>query len=147
MNYGGSCASIPYFVLLRFVSSFCGSLFVNLRFHWILGQMPVNGPHLWLPWGFRRLAGRFARDDRLRFGVPMTGEIRFTRLDTGKAVELVHRPQAVPRPATLSALMHKALTPGADMATRKAFADVWQGWVRTMLVEHADDPALISVVN
>ncbi|MHB9080139.1 MAG: acyl-CoA thioesterase, partial [Pirellulaceae bacterium] len=35
--------SIPYFVLLRFVSSFCGSLFVNLRFHGILGQMPVNG--------------------------------------------------------------------------------------------------------
>jgi hypothetical protein len=97
--------------------------------------------------GFKGLAGRFARDGRLRFGVPMTGEIRFTRLDTGQAVELVHRPQAVPRPATLSALMHKALTPGADMATRKAFADVWQDWVRTMLVEHADDPALISVVN
>ena len=97
--------------------------------------------------GFKGLAGRFARDGRLRFGVPMTGEIRFTRLDTGQAVELAHRPQAVPRPATLSALMHKALTPGADVATRKAFADVWQGWVRTMLVEHADDPALISVVN
>ncbi|MBS1176834.1 MAG: hypothetical protein H6R06_1246 [Proteobacteria bacterium] len=97
--------------------------------------------------GFKGLAGRFARDGRLRFGVPMTGEIRFTRLDTGQAVELAHRPQAVPRPATLSALMQKALTPGADRATRKAFADAWQGWVRTMLVEHADDPALISVVN
>ena len=36
---------------------------------------------------------------------------------------------------------------GADRATRKAFADAWAGWVRTMLVEHADDPALISVVN
>ncbi len=97
--------------------------------------------------GFKGLAGRFARDGLLRFGVPMTGEIRFTRLDTGQAVELAHRPQAVPRPATLAALMRKALTPGADAATRKAFADAWQGWVRTILVEHADDPALISVVN
>ena len=43
MKYGEFCASIPYFILLRFVSSFCGSLFVNLRFHWILGKMPVNG--------------------------------------------------------------------------------------------------------
>ena len=97
--------------------------------------------------GFKGLAGRFGRQGLLRFGVAMQGEIRFTRLDTGQAVELAHRPQAVPRPATLSALMQKALTPGADRATRKAFADAWQGWVRTMLVEHADDPALISVVN
>ena len=43
MKYGGFCVSTPYFFLLRFVSSFCGSLFVNLRFHGILGQMPVNG--------------------------------------------------------------------------------------------------------
>ena len=42
MKYGGFSVSTPYFFLLRFVSSFCGSLFVNLRFHWILSQMPVN---------------------------------------------------------------------------------------------------------
>ena len=97
--------------------------------------------------GFKGLAGRFARDGRLRFGVPMTGEIRFTRLDTHQAVELAHRPQVVPRPATLPTLMAQALTPGADPAARKAFADAWQGWVQTLLVEHADDPALIAVVN
>lgn len=97
--------------------------------------------------GFKGLAGRFARDDRLRFGVPMTGEIRFTRLDTGEAVELAHRPQVVPRPVTLATLMQQALMPGADAATRKAFADAWQGWVRTLLVEHADDLALIASVT
>jgi hypothetical protein len=97
--------------------------------------------------GFKGLAGRFARDGRLRFGVPMTGEIRFTRLDTDQAVELAHRPQVVPRPATLATLMPQALMPGAAAATRKAFADAWQGWVRTLLVEYADDPALIVVVN
>ena len=97
--------------------------------------------------GFKGLAGRFARNGRLRFGVAMTGEIRFTRLDTHQAVELAHRPQVVPRPATLPTLMAQALTPGADPAARKAFADAWQGWVQTLLVEHADDPALIAVVN
>lgn len=96
--------------------------------------------------GFKGLAGRFSRQGLLRFGVPMAGEIRFTRLDTGRSVELVHRPQSVPRPAALSALMQQALAPHADAATRKAFGQAWQGWVRTILLEHADDPAVIAIV-
>ncbi|MDZ5455217.1 hypothetical protein [Azohydromonas lata] len=43
--------------------------------------------------GFKDLAGRFARQGLLRFGVAMSGEIRFTRLDTGRRVELSHRPR------------------------------------------------------
>ena len=97
--------------------------------------------------GFKGLAGRFGRDGLLLFGVPMTGEIRFTRLDTGQAVELSHRPQAMPRPAALASLMQQALMPGAEAAARQAFADAWQGWVRTLLIEHADDPALIAIVR
>ena len=53
--------------------------------------------------------------------------------------------QAVPRPPTLTALMQAALAPGADGAARAAFGAVWQGWVRAMLLEHADDPALIRI--
>ncbi len=97
--------------------------------------------------GFKGLAGRFARQGLLRFGVPMAGEIRFTRLDTDQSVELVHRPQATQRPAELASLMQQALDPQADAATREAFAQAWQGWVRTILLEHADDPALIAVVH
>ena len=96
--------------------------------------------------GFKGLAGRFARQGLLRFGVPMAGEIRFTRLDTGRAAELAHRPQAVGRPAALSGLLQQALAPQADAAQRKAFADAWQGWVRTILLEHGDDAALIEVL-
>jgi hypothetical protein len=97
--------------------------------------------------GFRGLAGRYARSGLLHFGVPMTGEIRFTRLDTGRAIELAHRPQVVPRPADLSPLMQQALKPGAEATVRQAFAAAWQGWVRTILIEHADDPALVAVVG
>jgi hypothetical protein len=43
--------------------------------------------------------------------------------------------------------MQKALLPAADAAARKAFARVWQGWVQAILLEHADDPALIAVVR
>lgn len=96
--------------------------------------------------GFKGLAGRFGRQGLLRFGVAMAGEIRFTRLDTGGSIELAHRPQAVPRPAGLTDLMREALAPQADAASRRAFAQAWQGWVRTILLDHADDPALIAVI-
>ncbi|MCC6194773.1 MAG: hypothetical protein IT518_09940, partial [Burkholderiales bacterium] len=82
----------------------------------------------------------------LRFGVPMRGEIRFTRVDDGRSVELSHRPQAVSRPAGLSELLRDASSPQASATARRAFADAWQGWVRTILTGHADDPALIQIV-
>lgn len=96
--------------------------------------------------GFKGLAGRFGRQGLLRFGVPMAGEIRFTRVDTARSVELAHHPQAVPRPAALKSLLQEAVGPAADAATRRAFAQGWQGWVRAILTEHADDPALIERV-
>jgi len=97
--------------------------------------------------GFKGLAGRHGRRDLLRFGIPMQGEIRYTRLDTGQAVELAHQPQAVPRPPGLTEKMRAALAPEADAATRAAFARAWQHWVRAMLIDHADDPALIAVIR
>jgi hypothetical protein len=43
--------------------------------------------------------------------------------------------------------MRMALAPGADAAVRAAFAQSWQEWVRTMLIDHAHDPALITVLH
>lgn len=97
--------------------------------------------------GFKGLVGRFGRQGLLRFGVAMVGEIRFTRLDNGAAIELAHFPQAVPRPTGLAEMMRDALAPQADAATREAFADAWQEWVRMILLEHANDPALIAVID
>lgn len=96
--------------------------------------------------GFKGLAGRFGRQGLLSFAVPIDGEMRFTRMDTGQSIELAHHPQAVSRPAGLAELMRDALAPQADAATRRAFARAWQSWVRTMLLDHADDPALIAVL-
>ncbi len=95
--------------------------------------------------GFQGLAGRHGRRDLLVFGVPMRGEMRFTRLDNDQSVEVSHHPEAAPRPAQLRMLMQAALAPGASGAQRAAFGEVWQGWVSAMLVEHADDPELIAV--
>jgi hypothetical protein len=97
--------------------------------------------------GFKGLAGRFARNGLLRFGVPMHGEIRFTRLDTGRSVALSRRPQAVPRPTDLGELMRDAMAPQGSPAARRAFADDWQAWVRRIVIDHADDPALVELAD
>lgn len=94
--------------------------------------------------GFKGLAGRHARRDLLTFGVPMRGEMRFTRLDNGQSVEVSHHPEAASRPAELRMQMQGALAPQADSAQREAFARTWQGWVRTILIDHADDPEMIT---
>lgn len=96
--------------------------------------------------GFKGLAGRFGRKGLLRYDVPMEGEIRFTRLDTGAAVELAHRMATVPRPQAVTEWMPKALGAG-DAAALAAFGQAWQAWVRTLLIEHADDPAVVVVVG
>ena len=95
--------------------------------------------------GFMGLAGRYTRRDLLTYGVPMRGEMRFTRMDNGQSVEVSHHPEAAPRPAQLRAQMQAALAPQANSDQRDAFAKTWQGWVRAMLIDHADDPALITV--
>ncbi len=95
--------------------------------------------------GFKGLAGRHARRDLLSFDVPMRGEMRFTRLDKGHSVEVSHHPEAAPRPAQMGKQMLTAFAPQADNIQREAFAQAWQGWVRAILLEHADDPEFITV--
>ena len=95
--------------------------------------------------GFKGLAGRHARRDLLAYGEPMRGDMRFTRLDNGQSVEVSHHPVAAPRPAQLRMQMQAALAPQADSPEREAFAQTWQGWVRAILIDHADDPELITM--
>ena len=97
--------------------------------------------------GFKGLGGRHARRGLLRFGVPMAGELRFTRLDTGAAVEVAQRGGVVARPAQLAPLLQAALAPGAHADARAEFGRTWQGWVRSLLIDHADDLELIEFVS
>jgi hypothetical protein len=97
--------------------------------------------------GFKGLGGRFGRQGLLQMGVTMRGSARFTRLDSGQSVELLLRPQQVPQPAGLARLMQAALLPQADAPTRQAFGAAWQDWVRRLLLEHAEDPDLLQLIE
>jgi hypothetical protein len=80
--------------------------------------------------GFKGIAGRFERRGLLSFGTPIAADLRFTRLDTGCAVE-VNLPRAASSPELMGAL-RRTLAPDASAAEREVFARAWQARVAGM---------------
>jgi hypothetical protein len=94
--------------------------------------------------GFKGLAGRFGRRNLLAFAAGNAAEVRFSRLDTGARVAAAYRPEAVPAPPELQALMPKMLAGAASDAERTEFGRLWQLRVKRILIDHCDDPALVA---
>jgi hypothetical protein len=95
--------------------------------------------------GFKGIAGRYARRELLAFAAPIGGRMRFTRLDTQRAVDVTYHPERVPMPAEMRSLMADALAPDAGADARSALGRRWQAWVGSILIDHADDPLLVEV--
>lgn len=94
--------------------------------------------------GFHGIAGRHVRHSLLRFSAGVDA-LQVHRLDTGKAVSVALDMSNVPAPGNLRPLMADALDPDATAEQRAAFAQAWQGRVKCLLLDHADDPAVIRV--
>lgn len=98
--------------------------------------------------GFHGIGGHFARHSLLSFGTSSgSGAIRFSRSDNGAAVAVELDLSSVPPPANLRPLLGAALAADATTAQRTAFAHAWQDRVRRLLLEHADDPAVVRVTR
>ena len=93
--------------------------------------------------GFKGLGTRFVRRNLLTYGVALPAEVRFTRLDNGAAVLLTYHPEVVPPAAAMQALMPRVVSGLADAFECAEFARLWQERVRRILLEQADDPALM----
>ena len=95
--------------------------------------------------GFKGLGGQHARRDLLRYGVELPAEARLTRLDTGASVLLDYHPEAVLPAPEMPPLMARVVGGVADPWERIEFSQLWQDRVRRILLEHGDDPELVSV--
>lgn len=95
--------------------------------------------------GFKGIAGRFDRRNRLFFSVKMPGEMRFTRLDTKQAVSVATNLQRVPASPRLPVLMANCVADRATKEEAAEFRDLWQARVRSILLEHGDDPEVFVV--
>jgi hypothetical protein len=95
--------------------------------------------------GFKGLGGRHGRRGLLRFGATGIAGMRFVRQDTGAAVDCILRLETVPADPRLGGLLGAILGGTADDAARRLFGELWQGRVRCILIEHANDPAIIEL--
>lgn len=96
--------------------------------------------------GFRGIGGQFNRRGKLFFNQPLQrGSLRFTRLDTGRAVEVFADLSSVPGDPRTGELISLCLAGTASPAQHAEFRILWQARVRQLLLEHADDPQVIAL--
>ena len=95
--------------------------------------------------GFKGIAGRFDRRGLLSFGADIPGQLRFTRQDTRDAAIVSARLERLPGDARIASLMTSCVAGTATADQTAQFQSLWQDRVRTLLVEHADDPEIIVV--
>jgi hypothetical protein len=95
--------------------------------------------------GFKGIGGRFDRRKKLFFAVEMPGEMRFTRLDTNQTVLVGTNLQRVPASPRLPALMASCISNTASTAEIAEFRQLWQERVRSILLEHGDNPDVFLI--
>ena len=96
--------------------------------------------------GFHGIGGRHVRQSLLGFSAqPGSDAVRFSRKDNGATVTVDLDMASIPAPANLRQLLGAALDPAASAEQRSHFAQAWQERVRRLLLEHADDPAVVRL--
>lgn len=96
--------------------------------------------------GFKGIGGKFDRRNLVHFNAAITGEIRYTRLDTGISVETSYHPERVSASPGMKELMQKAMMGVANAEERSRFGLLWQDRVKRILIDHADNDELISII-
>ena len=100
--------------------------------------------------GFKGIGPRFARNGLLTFaahGVENNGLIRFQRMDTGAAVLVKFDGHGIPAAESQRERMQAVVQNRETPEQQLEFGRLWQERVRRILLEHADDPALVSIVS
>ena len=96
--------------------------------------------------GFKGIAGNFSRRRLLGFEeTALPGEISFTRRDSGKHLSAsLHLEQVAPDPR-IGPLLQRLLAGERDQVLAEVFATLWQDRVRRILIDHFDDPKLVTL--
>jgi formylmethanofuran dehydrogenase subunit E len=97
--------------------------------------------------GFKGLNGKFARNNLMFFGADIDSNVRFTRVDNGKSVDVYYDPSSIPASSDMQPLMQKVLTGQADEKEKKEFGKLWQKRVKKILLKYDEYPSVIKVVE
>ena len=87
---------------------------------------------------------RFGRRNLLQFDADIDGVLALRRRDTGRGVVLDFNSAHVPPDPEMRTLFPGAVAGRADENEQRRFAMLWQDRVARILLNHADDPELVS---
>ena len=96
--------------------------------------------------GFKGLAGNFARNNRLFFEAPISGEVRLGRLDSDTSVTMRYDPSSVPADPQMGPLMQKIMQGIATPQERKRFGTLWQERVEKIMTRPERWSSLVTFV-
>jgi hypothetical protein len=95
--------------------------------------------------GFKGLGGRYARAGLLRVAPDLPLAMRYTRLDTGAAVDAEADLTLVPEDPALPGLVERCMRGRAEPAALERLGELWQQRVRHMLIDLARDGGVFVV--
>ncbi len=84
--------------------------------------------------GFLGIMGKFNRRGLLFYGVNMESDVRFTRLDTNKSIEVTYDLSKAVNPGVI---LRSAIAPDATEEDKRTFSKRWQEMVKTIF-DNAD---------
>jgi len=90
--------------------------------------------------GFTGIQGKYNRRGLLFYSADIQSNVRFTRLDTNKSVEVSYMPKKVVNPGDI---MQSAFGPDATEESKKTFPKRWQEMVKTVF----DNTDLVIEIN
>jgi hypothetical protein len=95
--------------------------------------------------GFKGLCGRFSRAGLIRFSPELPLSLRFTRIDNGAAVDAAANLSLVPSDPVLEPLLARCVQGQGSASELRLLGQLWQGRVRTLLLDFADDAGVFDV--
>jgi hypothetical protein len=95
----------------------------------VIGTVLSNITGATTDFGFGGLQGMFNRRGLLFYGTEIESNVRFTRLDTGKSVEVRYNPHKVVQPKEI---IMSYFGPDATEESKKTFPKRWQEMVKTI---------------
>ncbi|MBI4968277.1 MAG: hypothetical protein HZC25_09185 [Rhodospirillales bacterium] len=95
--------------------------------------------------GFKGLGGRFDRRHRLFFSSPLAGDLGLRRQDSMQGVIARFDASGVPADPQMRARLVRLIEGRGEAEDEREFARLWQERVQRLILDHADNPALVAI--
>lgn len=82
--------------------------------------------------GFKGLNGNHNRNDLMHFAQNISSNVRFTRVDTNKSVDIFYNPNLIPANEQMQELMALCMQNKATLEQKEEFANLWQERVKNI---------------